>query len=74
MTPAYNLNPAKKRGINSGSGLRALRSVNHAVINKIKFSTDEAAFKRAVGLYESRKVTGYLFRYVFNSRNGELQR
>ena len=54
---SYDLNPAKKCGINSGSGLRALRSVNHAVINKIKFATDEATFQRAVELYESGKVT-----------------
>jgi uncharacterized Zn finger protein len=26
-------------------------------LNKIKFATDEATFKRAVGLYESGKVT-----------------
>ncbi|MBL7197153.1 MAG: SWIM zinc finger family protein [Candidatus Omnitrophica bacterium] len=57
MHLTYDLNPAKKRGINSGSGLRSLRSVNHAVINKIKFAADEATFKRAVGLYESGKVT-----------------
>ena len=72
LTPSYDLNPAKKRGINSGSGLRSLRSVNHAVINKInpsislrvdaersqgiKFATDEAEFKRAVGLYENANM------------------
>lgn len=26
-------------------------------LNKIKFATDEATFKRAVGLYESGNVT-----------------
>ena len=26
-------------------------------LNKIKFATDEATFKRAIGLYESGKVT-----------------
>lgn len=26
-------------------------------LNKIKFATDKATFKRAVGLYESGKVT-----------------
>ncbi len=39
MPPTYDLNPAKKRGINSGSGLRRYASVNHAVINKINPST-----------------------------------
>lgn len=39
ITPSYDLNPAKKRGINSGSGLRRFASVNHAVINKINPST-----------------------------------
>lgn len=51
MAPAYDLNK-----INPSTPLR-VDAERAKRVESIKFATDEAAFKRAVGLYESGKVT-----------------
>lgn len=51
MTHSYNLNK-----INPSTPLR-VDAERAKRVESIKFATDEATFKRAVGLYENGKVT-----------------